>query len=71
MKIILTIIIALITQSVFACNKSIYTTNDAYVKADYVFSGQISNLRYLDDKNKTKLEPRIIVTTIFNFSFGA
>ncbi len=45
-----------------ACNKKPINPAEAFKHADVIFTGQIKNLRYLDNPEQTKLEPRIIVT---------
>ena len=62
MKIILSIIIILLSQNVLACNKAKYTFKESLANSDIIFSGKITNLRYLDDIDQKKIEPRVIVT---------
>lgn len=62
MKIIIPIIIILFAQNVLACNKAKYTFKESLIKSDIIFSGKITNLRYLDDIEQKKIEPRVIVT---------
>lgn len=46
----------------FACDKAPLNPPKAFTEADIIFHGKVENLRYLDDPDKTKTEPRIIVT---------
>lgn len=45
-----------------ACDKPVLAPATAFESADVVFRGKIENLRYLDNPEQTKLEPKIIVT---------
>lgn len=51
-----------LTTNVLACDKTPLTPSEAFEEADIIFWGSIENLRYLDDPERTKTEPRIIVT---------
>lgn len=46
----------------FSCDKKQLSPTEALKEADIVFRGVVDNLRYLDDPDKIKTEPRIIVT---------
>ncbi len=61
-NIILFIMISSCIHTAIACDKSQLKPSQALNEADVVFRGKVENLQYLDDPNKTKTEPRIIVT---------
>jgi len=52
----------MLATNVCACDKPSLGPAAAFKEADVVFRGVVENLRYLDDPEKTKTEPRIIVT---------
>ncbi len=64
MRLTLVFLALLISNSSIAqgCNKSKLSPPEAFKEADIVFRGNIENLQYLDNPERTKTEPRIIVT---------
>lgn len=62
MKQLLLLILITLNLQAHACDKENLSTDEAFKTAELVFLGKISNLRYLDDIEQTKVEPRIIVT---------
>ena len=62
-KIFILIVTAFAFSSItFACDKTTLKPSEAFKEADIIFSGKVENLRYLDDPDQTKTDPRIIVT---------
>jgi len=61
-KILITLLLITFSLQVYACDKSTLAFDEAFNTADFVFSGEITNLRYLDDVEQSRLEPRMIVT---------
>ena len=64
MRIIIIAIFMLVTSIAVACDKTRLEPSEAFNKADVVFKGKVENLRYLDEPDKTKTEPKIIVTFV-------
>ena len=64
MRTIFTLLVFILTSShvAYACHKAHLNPREAFKEADIIFRGKVENLRYLDAPNKTKTEPRIIVT---------
>jgi len=62
MKYLLLFLLVTFNLHVYACDTNEISPEEAFKSADLVFSGKITNLKYLDDVEQTKVEPRIIVT---------
>ncbi|MCW8929408.1 MAG: hypothetical protein OQL19_04105 [Gammaproteobacteria bacterium] len=62
MKKLLLFIFITFNLQAYACDKSNLSPVEAFKSADLIFSGKITNLRYLDEIEKSQVEPRIIVT---------
>jgi len=52
----------LLTATSFACEKEPLIPPKALAEADMVFRGVVENLVYLDNPEKSKTDPRVIVT---------
>jgi len=57
----LCLLLVVATPTAFACDKPQLAPAAAFSSADVVFRGKVENLRYLDNPDDSKLEPRIQV----------